>query len=84
MALSDVKTDGSWIKTFDEKGKHISTMSSSGKDVVGIGSDSLFAWKVLGLKLMTRNVNILRQCQAVERLSVLQQDRPLLVKKVLG
>ena len=39
MALSDVKTDGSWIKTFDEKGKHISTMSSSGKDVVGIGVD---------------------------------------------
>lgn len=39
MALSDVKTDGSWIKTYDEKGKHISTMSSSGKDVVGIGSD---------------------------------------------
>ena len=27
------------VKTFDEKGKHISTMSSSGKDVVGIGSD---------------------------------------------
>ena len=24
MALSDVKTDGSWIKTYDEKGKHIS------------------------------------------------------------
>lgn len=39
MALSDVKTNGIWIKTYDEKGKHISTMSSSRKNFIDIGSD---------------------------------------------
>ncbi len=39
MALSDVKIDRSWIKIYDEKSKHISIMSSTVKNVVGIGSD---------------------------------------------
>lgn len=39
MALSDVRTENSWIRTYDEKGKHISSMSSSGKEMVWIGSD---------------------------------------------
>ena len=30
MALSDVKTDGSWIKTYDEKGNQLTFKDSDG------------------------------------------------------
>jgi hypothetical protein len=39
MSISNVQNEGSWIRVYDERSKKISEMSSSNKQVVGIGSD---------------------------------------------
>jgi hypothetical protein len=37
--IADVQIKGSYIEVYDEKGKRISYMSASGKDVVGTAAD---------------------------------------------
>ena len=39
MAISNVQNEGPWLRVYDEKSKKISEMSSSNKELVGIGSD---------------------------------------------
>ena len=39
MAISDVSLKGSWYQVFNEDGKKISEMPSSGKEVLGVASD---------------------------------------------
>jgi hypothetical protein len=39
MSISNVQNEGSWIRVYDERSKKISEISSSNKQVVGIGSD---------------------------------------------
>ena len=63
MALSDVKTDENWFKTFDEKGKHISTMASSGKELVCIGSDFFVCLEGAWIKTYDEN------CKHIETMS---------------
>jgi len=36
--ISDVQVDGSWIEVYDGNGKEISSMSSRGRDLVGVAS----------------------------------------------
>ncbi len=84
MALSDVKTAGSWIKTLDEKGKQIATMSASGREVVGIGSDFFVCEEGSWIKTYDDKCKHIATMSGSGKIVRLPLAKHLLAKKVAG